>query len=115
MISYIDSGKIFSRAVRHDGTLYFTGHCARGATITEQTQKLLALYDRLLAENGSDKEHLLFVTIYISDLSLKDEMNRVYEAWVVPGKEPARVCVEARIPEGFFLEMTVVAAVKENG
>ena len=69
-------------------------------------------YERMLEENGSDKDHMLFVTIYISDLALKDEMNKVWEAWVNPGHAPARVCVEAKIPEGFFLEMTVIAAVK---
>ena len=114
MIAYINPSATFSRATKHHGVLYFTCHCARGATIAEQTQKLCDLYDKLLAEQGSDKEHLLFVTIYISSLSLKEGMNEVYEKWVVKGKQPARVCVEAGIPEGFFLEMCVTAALKED-
>lgn len=114
MITYIDPGTTFSRATKSNGILYFSGHCAHGKTIAEQTQKLCEMFDLRLAENGSDKEHLLFVSIYISDLSLKDQMNEVYDKWIVAGKQPARVCVEAKIPQGFFLEMSVIAAVKEE-
>ena len=55
---------------------------------------------------------MLVGTIYNSDLSLKAEMNAVWDAWLNPGHAPARVCVEAKIPEGYFLEMNVVAALK---
>lgn len=116
MIEHIDPAPTFSRAVKHNGVIYFCGHCdgGRHATIAEQTEALCSRYEELLEANGSDKDHLLFVTIYISDLSLKDEMNRVWDAWLNPGCAPARVCVEAKIPEGYFLEMSVIAAVKES-
>lgn len=115
MIERIDPAPTFSRAVKHNGVIYFSGHVdgGRHATIAEQTEALCRRYEELLEQHGSDKDHLLFVTIYISDLSLRDEMNRVWDAWLNPGCAPARVCVEAKIPEGFFLEMSVVAAVKE--
>ena len=51
------------------------------------------------------------VTIYITDMALKGEMNEVYNAWTVPGKAPARVCVESKIDAPFLLEMSVIAAV----
>ena len=114
MIEYIDPAPTFCRATKHNGVLYFTGHVdgGRHATIAEQTEALCKNYERMLEENGSDKDHMLFVTIYLSDLALTDEMTTVWEAWVNPGHAPARVCIEAKIPEGFFLEMTVIAAVK---
>ena len=114
MIERIDPTPTFSRAVKHNGVIYFTGHCDGGkhATIAEQTEALLRRYEELLELHGSDKNHLLFVTIYISDLSLKEEMNQVWNAWLNPGCAPARVCVEAKIPEGYLLEMCVTAEIK---
>ena len=114
MIEYVDPAPTFCRAVKHNGVIYFSGHCdgKKHDTIAGQTQALCERYEEMLEQHGSDKDHLLFVTIYISDLSLKDEMNKVWDAWLNPGHAPARVCVEAKIPEGYFLEMSVVAALK---
>ena len=114
MIEYIDPAPTFARAVKHGGVIYFSGHVdgQKHDTIAGQTKALCERYEQLLEQHGSDKDHLLFVTIYISDLSLKDEMNKVWDAWLNPGHAPARVCVEAKIPEGYFLEMSVVAALK---
>lgn len=114
MIEYVDQGASFSRAVKHNGVIYFCGHCdgKMHDTIAGQTEALCEAFERLLEENGSDKDHMLYVTIYLSDLSLKPEMDKVWNAWLTPGHAPARVCVEAKIPEGFFLEMSVIAALK---
>ena len=116
MIEHIDPTPTFSRAVKHNGIIYFCGHVdgKKHDTIAGQTKALCEAYERMLKQHGSDKDHMLFVTIYISDLSLKDEMNEVWNAWLTPGCVPARVCVEAKIPEGFFLEMSVVAALVEE-
>ena len=80
MIEYVDPAPTFCRAVKHNGVIYFSGHCdgKKHDTIAGQTQ---ALCER-------------------------------YEEWLNPGHAPARVCVEAKIPEGYFLEMSVVAALK---
>jgi Putative translation initiation inhibitor, yjgF family len=112
-IKFIEPNPTFSRATVHNGIIYFCGHVdgKRHATIKEQTKALLERYDELFKQYGTDKEHLLMVTIYISDMALKAEMNEVYNAWTTPGKAPARVCVEAKIDDGFFLEMSVIAVV----
>ena len=114
MIEYIDPAPTFARAVKHNGVIYCSGHVdgQKHDTIAGQTKALCERYEQLLEQHGSDKDHMLFVTIYISDLALKEEMNKVWDAWLNPGRAPARVCVEAKIPEGYFLEMSVVAALK---
>ncbi len=109
-IKFIDPTPTFSRATVYNGTIYFCGHVARGKDIKEQTENLLKRYDELFKLHGTDKEHLLMVTIYITDMALKDEMNEVYNAWTVPGKAPARVCIESKFSDEFFLEMSVIAA-----
>ena len=110
-IKYIDPTPTFSRATVHNGVIYFCGHVAKGDNIKEQTKNLLARFDELFKLHGTDKEHLLMVTIYITDMALKGEMNEVYNAWTVPGKAPARVCIESKIDAPFLLEMSVIAAV----
>ena len=111
-IKYIDPTPTFSRATVHNGVIYFTGHVdgKKHPTIKEQTKALLERYDELFKLHGTDKAHLLMVTIYISDMSLKAEMNEVYNAWTVPGRAPARVCIESKIDDGYLLEMSVIAA-----
>ncbi len=110
-IKFIDPTPTFSRATVHNGVIYFCGHVARGADIKEQTKNLLARYDELFKLHGTDKEHLLMVTIYIKDMALKDAMNEIYNAWTVPGKAPARVCIKSEFSDEFLLEMSVIAAV----
>ena len=70
--------------------------------------------DAILAENGSDKEHILQASVYMADVSHVAEMNAVWDKWVVPGKEPARVCCQAPlVSPAYKVEITLVAAVKE--
>lgn len=111
MIERIDAGKTMSRAVVHNGLIYFGGHVAadKQPTIKEQTRALLKRYDELLEKHGSDKDHILSATIYIIDLALKDEMNEAWDEWITEGCAPARVCVEVGLPEGYMLEMSLIA------
>ena len=103
MLQRIDMGKTMSRAVNMNGTLYFCGHVARGKDITEQAENLLKRYEELLTANGSDKDHIVFATIYMADMALKPAFNAVWDAWLNPGCAPARVCVGVSLGEGEFL------------
>lgn len=110
MIERIDAGKTMSRAAVCNGVIYFCGHVAHGKDITEQAQNLLARYEEMLLKNGSDKDHLIFANIYISDMNLKPAFNAVWDAWLNSGCAPARVCVECGLGGGEFLvEVSVIA------
>lgn len=102
-----------SNVARHQGSLYLAGQVPRnvGADITGQTQEVLAEVERLLAEHGSSKAHLLSCQIYLADMRLFQAMNAVWDAWVVPGQAPARATVEARLasPEK-LIEVCAIAA-----
>lgn len=114
MIERIDPSKTMSRGVIRDGLIYFGGHVAAGkqSTIREQATALLNRYDELLEQNNSDKDHIVFATIYISDMSLKEEFNKVWDEWMNEGNAPARVCVEVTLEAGYLVEITLVAEVK---
>lgn len=103
----------YSEIVVHNGTVYLAGQLADdlGGDIAAQTAETLAAIDRLLAEAGSDKAHLLSTTIYLQDMADYAAMNALWDAWLVPGTAPARTCVKAELYDPRVrVEMTVVAA-----
>ncbi|SVA59616.1 uncharacterized protein METZ01_LOCUS112470, partial [marine metagenome] len=83
----------------------------QGAPVADQTRAILAQIDELLMEAGTDKSMLISANIWLSDISTFNEMNEVWDAWVVPGQTPCRACVESRLaaPQ-FTVEIGVVAA-----
>lgn len=110
-----DSTPRMSRIVEHNQTIYLCGQTAKDANadIKEQTVTTLEKIDELLKLAGSDKKHILSVTIYVRDMKDFAAMNEVWDAWVEDGHQPARACVEARMarPE-LLVEMSVIAAKK---
>jgi enamine deaminase RidA (YjgF/YER057c/UK114 family) len=106
-----EAGPRMSQAVIHNGTVYLAGQVAEGANVAEQTRKILADIDRLLALSGSSKARLLSAQIFLSDISTFAEMNQVWDAWVDKANPPARATVEAKLAARHFLvEIMVVAA-----
>ena len=116
MIKRIQAGPRMSQAVVHGTTVYLAGQVApadSGATtVAAQAKVILAQIDRLLAEAGSSKQNLLSATIWLQDMGTFNEMNEVWDKWVVPGSTPARATVEARlaVPQ-YLIEIAVIAAV----
>lgn len=114
-IERIDLTPRMSRIVEHNNTIYLCGQTAKDANtdIKEQTITTLEKVEELLEKAGSDKKHILSVTIYVRDMKDFAVMNEVWDAWVEDGYQPARACVEARMarPE-LLVEMSVVAAKK---
>lgn len=114
-LTRMETGQRMSRIVIHNDTVYLCGQVAADASadIREQTRTMLEKVDTLLAQAGSDREHLLSATVYVRDMKDFAGMNEVWDAWVPQGHAPARACVEARMarPE-LLVEISVVAAVK---
>jgi len=112
-ITRIESGARMSQVVIHNGIAYLAGQVgAEGASVTEQTDAVLASVDRLLAEAGTDKTKLLTTQIWVADIADFAEMNAVWDAWVAPGCAPARWTGEAKLATpGFKVEVIVTAAI----
>ncbi|MEF9992244.1 MAG: RidA family protein [Romboutsia sp.] len=109
---YEGTGRM-SRAVVHNNTVYLCGQTHAEGDIKEQTSAILGKTEDLLSKYGSDKQHMLSVTIYLRDIKDFEAMNSVWDAWVEKGFEPARACVECRLArESLLVEMSVVAATK---
>lgn len=93
---------------------YFSGYVPEttlDGSIADQTRDVLGQIEQSLSEIGSDRSRLLHATIWLSDIAFYDGMNAVWDAWVLPGQAPARVCVESRLADPRYkLEIQVIAA-----
>jgi enamine deaminase RidA (YjgF/YER057c/UK114 family) len=106
-------GDRLSEMTIHNGTVYLAGQVASDATqdIRGQTRQVLAMIDKLLAEAGTDKAHILMCQIFIADLADFAAMNEIWEDWVAPGDAPPRATIQAQLakPE-WRIELVVTAA-----
>ncbi|MEJ8857345.1 RidA family protein [Variovorax robiniae] len=106
-------GPRLSETAVHNGTVYLAGQVPDDVTadMRGQTQQVLGMIDRLLAEAGSDKSRMLMVQIFLPDISDITVMNEVWDAWVAPGHTPPRATVQAKLANpGYKIEVVVTAA-----
>ena len=104
-----------SQAVIHRDTIYLAGQVAHDTSddVSGQMRQILERLDALLAQAGSDKAHLLYATIWLADFTDYDAINVVWDAWVEPGKPPARACVESKLTfPDYLVEVAAIAARK---
>lgn len=107
-------GDRLSEMTIFNGTVYLAGQVATDAAqdIRGQTAQVLAAIDKLLAEAGTDKAHILMCQIFIKDLADFPAMNEVWEDWLPPGDAPPRATVQANLAKpDWKVEMVVTAAV----
>jgi enamine deaminase RidA (YjgF/YER057c/UK114 family) len=115
-IKRLHAGPRMSQAVLHGGVAYLAGQVAnnaKGKSVTEQTQDILAAIDGLLKEAGTDKSKLLTAQIWLTDMATFAQMNAVWDGWVSPGNTPARATVQspALAAPGYDVEIMVTAAI----
>ena len=102
-----------SGAMVFGSLVFLSGQVPGQATdIQGQTREVLEKIDALLAEAGSDKEHLLSATIYLKDIQADFAvMNEVWSAWLSPGQAPARTTLQAALARPQILvEISIIAA-----
>ncbi|UCG98776.1 MAG: RidA family protein [Burkholderiales bacterium] len=112
-IRRLHSGPRMSQAVVSNGMVFLAGQVAGDTSqdVGGQTRQVLAAIDRLLGEAGSDKSRLLSAQIFLADMADFAAMNKVWEAWVVPGQTPARATVQAAMAApDYRVEIVVTAA-----
>ncbi|MEA1015868.1 RidA family protein [Sphingomonas sp. LY54] len=112
-ITRFDQGPRMSQAVIHGDTIYLAGQVgAPGESVTAQTQAVLAEIEDILAQVGSDKNHLLHATIWLADMADFAEMNAVWDAWIAGSPAPARATGEAKLATPDYKVEIIVTAAK---
>ena len=110
----------YSQAVVYGDTVYVSGQLAvdpatgeKGVgTIEEQTRLTLRNIEQILLSSGSDLDHVIKTTAYVSDIDLWGGVNEAY-AEVFGEHRPARVVVPTRdLHYGCLVEIEAVAALR---
>ena len=108
----------YSPVIEHGSTLYVSGQLPMDPATKEvpdgveaQTRRALDNLENLLLAAGSDRDHVLQVRIYVSDIDLWDAVNQTYAAWFGDHR-PARAIIPCGgLHFGCLLELEAVAAV----
>jgi len=110
-----------SGAVTHHGPsgglVWLAGQVAEDTSLdTEgQTADILRQVDALLAQAGTDKRHLLSVTVVLADIRDAPAMNRAWDRWLDVAAKPARMTIQAPLVDpAWRVEITGVAALPER-
>ena len=101
-----------SQIVIHNNTVYLSGQVGNKESedVSIQTAEILEKIEKLLIKSGSNKNNILSATIYLSDISSFEEMNKVWDNWLPENCAPARTTVEAKLalPE-LRVEISILA------
>ena len=107
----------FSEVAISGNLVHLAGQLASDLSldIKGQTQQTFDIIDQFLKDAGTDKSHIMSVTIYLKDIE-KDyaAFKEVWDAWVADIQALPRTCVEAKLyhPD-VLVELTVIAVKPE--
>lgn len=93
--------------------VYIAGMTAydRAGSLQAQARETMEKIDVALDAAGTDKSKLVWANVWLAETADYDAFNEVWNAWIVPGKGPARACVGADLMlPGLKVEIAVVAA-----
>src|SRR3954464_5110065 len=81
----------------------------KAPSLYAQTKRALAAIDKSLADAGTDKSRILTATVYITDMSKKEEMTRAWDEWVPRDTPPMRACIGVALEGQDLVEILVTA------
>lgn len=82
-----------------------------GSDITGQAEQVMKNVKAILYEAGTDFEHVVKTTCFLSDMADFAEFNKVYEKYFV--SKPARSCVAVKtLPKNALCEVEVLAEIQ---
>lgn len=112
----------YSPAVEHNGLIFVSGQLPMNhvtgevetGTIELQTEIALRNVERILQAAGSDLNHVLQFTIYVSEMDDWAAVNEVYKR-ILGEHKPSRAIVPVKdLHFGTKIEIQAIAAVKKS-
>ncbi|WP_460123432.1 Rid family detoxifying hydrolase [Stetteria hydrogenophila] len=113
----------YSQAIKAGGFIFVSGQIpldpATGKLVEggfeEKARRVMENVKAILEAAGASMDDVVYVRVYLSDLGMLPEFNRVYAEYF-KGLPPARVVVEApRLPLGAEVAVEAVAYVGADG
>ncbi len=100
------------RAIIHGGYVHTVAVSPdKSPSLYLQTRLTLQAVDATLIEAGSHKSRIMTVTVFITDMKRKAEMNRAWDEWVDRENIPMRACFGTDLTDDDLVEVLVTAAV----
>ena len=112
----------YSPAVIHNGTVYLSGQLARvpgnaadfvPEGIAAQTTQCLMNAEAILRAAGSDRNHVIRATLYISDIADWGSVNGAFIEFFGEHKPARSIIPVNKFKCGFLIEIDIVAAVAD--
>lgn len=116
--SYSDTSLPFVNAVKYGHLIFLSGMVSKNletgtsiyGTIEEETTTVFENIKKLLEGAGSSMEKILKTTVYITDISQFDRMNKIYKLYFPSEKSLAtRSTVEVGLVGEYKIEIEVIA------
>ena len=110
----------YSQAVKAGGFLFASGQVAINPltndlvinNITAETHQVMQNIDAILKEANLTFQHVIKTTIFLSDMNLFAEVNKVYAGYF-NGDFPARETVAVKtLPKNVNVEISIIAIVQ---
>lgn len=110
----------YSQAIRHGSWLFVSGQIAIDPTsgrliagdIVAQTHQVMKNLTAILSVAGTDAQHIVKTTIYVTDLSAFTAVNEAYGAYFA-SPYPARATVQVNsLPKNALIEIDCIATIE---
>ena len=110
----------YNQAVLKGNTLFISGQIALDAesmklnnrSINDETHQVMQNLKNILEEVNMNFNDVVKSSIFLSDMSLFKEVNKIYGSYLTPGNEPARETIAVRtLPMNVNIEISMIAII----
>jgi 2-iminobutanoate/2-iminopropanoate deaminase len=110
----------YNQAILKGNTLYISGQIALDAksmklnnrSINDETHQVMQNLKNILEEANMNFNDVVKSSIFLSDMSLFKEVNKIYGSYLTPGNEPARETIAVKtLPMNVNVEISMIAII----
>jgi 2-iminobutanoate/2-iminopropanoate deaminase len=110
----------YNQAILIGNTLFISGQIALDAesmklnnkSINDETHQVMQNLKNILEEANMNFNDVVKSSIFLSDMSLFKEVNKIYGSYLTPGDEPARETIAVKtLPMNVNVEISMIAVI----
>ena len=110
----------YNQAILKGNTLFISGQIALDAksmklnnrSINDETHQVMQNLKNILEEANMNFNNVVKSSIFLSDMSLFKEVNKIYGSYLTPGDEPARETIAVKtLPMNVNVEISMIAII----
>ena len=110
----------YNQAILKGNTLFISGQIALDAksmklnnrSINDETHQVMQNLKNILEEANMNFNDVVKSSIFLSDMSLFKEVNKIYGSYLTPGYEPARETIAVKtLPMNVNVEISMIAII----